>query len=422
MSHFRLIHRVRVHLTPAQRAQLRSWRPRLATLQLCGELLHTEILDGRRPKLVKDPVQLLRAALAGDGTDMDSNRSVVGHYEVRLPHVASQTAFEAALLDVQRLLEQAEPQPTPLPARTAQSLRREFYDSTLRGPARVASDLPRARPAGIINTFAFHCAVARDDLTLALGLGLADSAVTQTLPVAAEIFTLPPAVQAMAFGSDGAAGRLAQVAVELTNTGDWAWLLFTSPVAPVLLPVPSRAALGIDLNIHTQLVGWDGAAVDLTKVIKASGGSIEERRRAFDRAVPQIEALLDQLHEYALVGIEGTGQTASMSRMTQDLSRGFLPVVLDRLASTGLRDARRQLLQTYAPYSSINCPETDCSGRGVPAGEAATWAPSILRCPDCGLKLQRDFWAARNHYQQLLEPNELRRWWQQLPAAFRPRL
>ncbi len=288
---------------------------------------------------------------------------------------------------MQCLLEQAGSSPVLLPTWTVQSLRREWYDSTLQRTPRVAADLPRARPARAINTFYFNAAVVRDDQTLELSLSSADATSVQTLVVPAEIFTLPAGVQELALNAGGTVGRLAQVAIQLTSTGDWAWLAFTTPTAPVPLPDPRLAALGIDPNIGKQLVGWDGNVVKLARVHKAADGTLEARRRAFTQAAPQLEALLDQLHNYALIGIEGTDQNASLAAMEQDLKRSFTTLIFDRLASTCLTDPRRQLLQTYAPFTSIDCPGEGCCGKAIPAGDPETCPVSVLACPECKLVL-----------------------------------
>lgn len=295
---------------------------------------------------------------------------------------------------------------------------------TLTGPPRVAGDLPQARPASAINSYFFSDTVAGDDQTLTLTLGSANALEMRPLSLAAEIFTLPQAAQDLISTSGREGGRPAEVILQVTSTGTWAWLALKSPTAPAPLSVPTRGALGLDPNICTQLVGWDGTRVPvLPKLRKAVDGTLEARYRVFKQVAPQVDDLVNQLLDYAAVGIEGTGLTAPMDRMCQDLQRSFLLVVLDRLASAGLGDGQRQLLQTFAPFSSINCPEPDCSGRALLARNPGTWSLNTLTCAVCGLTLQRDVWAAQIHYHQVLtRPENLRAWWQRLPEAFQTQL
>ena len=410
----RLIHRIRVYPTPEQLQSLLSWRPRLATLQLCSDILYTAVLDGWLPELLHDPSALLSTAQAWGTRFTDPNRCMVSHTTLRVPNIYTQQAFKASLTEVQRLLAQTDADPLPMPVGTAQGLRRVWYDSACGTGVKVAGDFPQAKPAGRIGDFYFGM-VRPGTQALHLGLHVPGQSGVFTWELAAELFALPAAIQDV-LHRGGA--RLSEVVIQCTSTGTWAWLMLLGQGLPAAPPLPDKVTLGLDPNVRNLFVGWDGTEVPhLTCIPKASDGSLARRQEAFARGADQIETLTGELLRYATVGIEGTGRTAYMGRMEADLQRSFLTVVLDRVASTALAHGHRRLLQTAAPYTSRTCPRPGC-GRKL----ASTSAP-ILTCPACELRLQRDELAARNHYHQAFSrPETLRPWWADLPLEFRHQL
>lgn len=114
----RIYHRVRLHPSPEQLLQLKSWRQPLAGLQLCADRLLKSVLDGRTPELLDDPLALLAASCSTSSDWIDVNRAMVSHAEVHQPGIYTQGRFEKMLNAVLRQMIAGDPTCYALPVGT----------------------------------------------------------------------------------------------------------------------------------------------------------------------------------------------------------------------------------------------------------------------------------------------------------------